>query len=133
MRTVLFEYLENINLNNKGTLKAAIKQIISPSNGKNISLFLLKNDQVAQKIAEEFKNTTQKIKIFEITTDLESNPNFQEIFQKGNSLVVTIFPENSIFCDFLKEQSDPTKKTECVFGQIGSIKIIQLKKCSLTN
>ncbi|MDD2225118.1 MAG: hypothetical protein PHP97_03065 [Candidatus Shapirobacteria bacterium] len=134
MRVVFFEYLaDNINLNNQGTLKAAIKQIVLPSKGKDISLFLSKNDKVAQKIAEEFKHVTNKVKKFEITTDLESNPNFQEIFQKGNTLIVTIFPDDCTFCNFLKEKVDPAKKIECVFGQIGSIKIISLKKSSLTN
>lgn len=126
MRVILFEYLENINLNSQGTLKAAIKQIISPSNGKDISLFLLKNDKVAKKITEKFKDIPNKVKIFEITTDLEFNPDFQEIFQKGNSLIVAIFPENNTFCNFLKEKSDPAKKTERVFGQIGSVKFISL-------
>lgn len=131
MRIILLEYLKNINLNNQGTLEAATKQAIFYSNNKDISLFLSKNDQIAQKIAEEIKHTVGNVKSYEITTDLKSNPYFQEIFQKRNSSIVTIFPSDNTFCDFLKEKSDSTKNTESVFGQIGSVKSIKLKKSSL--
>ena len=133
MRIILFEYQNNINLNNQGILETAIKQIIFLSNERSISLFLSKNDEVAKKITEEFDRITNKVSKFEIITDLESNSDFLEILKKGNSLIVTIFPSDNTFCDFLKEKSDPTKKTECVFGQIGSVKIINLKRSLLIN
>jgi len=131
MRIIIFEYQDGIDFENKELLNTAISRIIFLGKNKKINLFLPKKDNIALKIAKEF-NTLTNIGKIEITTDLKKNTDFQKTIKDKTNIAILIFKSGSIFFDFLKEKIDPTKKTECVFGQVGSIKIISLKKGSLT-
>ena len=128
MKAVLFGYQKNIDLQEDTILEGAIKKALSSRNDKKIFIFL-SNNEIAQKIAEKFNNTTNIEKI-KITTDLESDHDFLEVLQKRDIRIILIFENGSDFSKSLKIQKNHIENTECTFPQVGIVKIVKLRKSS---